>query len=396
MEVIAVKQYSGILVREIKKTLLEYHKKKFKIFPSVSLLSNDNSVMFTNAAITPFKDMFLGNMFAEDYAIIQQCFRCGGTTEMDCFGSNPYSLTAFEMFGSGLFGCNLADGVGYLLEILDIFSLDRDKCYFISPPEELYSCVLQNNQIPSDHIFVLEKNSIFWQEWDFGQNGLTGKGYTVVVARDKVPQSIAEMETDCSQFIELLNLIHVYGQKNDGQIISIANPGIELGIGVERLAAVVNDCDCYHIDTIDPVATASREYFSGIGYHTDEDFVRIATDHILSIFLLSYEGIEPSNKSSGYVLRKMIRKLITNVWLLTTPSFQLDRLVNNLSLAIDGYDSKTSLKVKTILKKEVVAMQNILRTAKKIARQHPELPSDYVYETYGVSSGIMAIARREI
>jgi alanyl-tRNA synthetase len=122
----------------------------------------------------------------------------------------------------------------------------------------------------------------------------------------------------------------------------------------------------------------------------------MVTDHFLSIFLLCNEGIEPSNKSSGYVLRKMIRKMVTEVWLLTSPGFHLDQLANNLSSVITSYDRKTSSKVKSILNKEVAAMQAILRTAKKIAHQHQELSNNYIYETYGVSVDMMAIARKEI
>ncbi|MCL5795290.1 MAG: alanine--tRNA ligase-related protein, partial [Patescibacteria group bacterium] len=113
-------QYPGMLVHDIKSALLNFHRDKFKVFSSFPLLSSDRTVMFTNATITPFKDMFLGIIPAENYAIVQQCFRYGGTTEIDCFGNNPYSLTAFEMFGSGLFNSNLVDSVSYLIEMLDL------------------------------------------------------------------------------------------------------------------------------------------------------------------------------------------------------------------------------------------------------------------------------------
>ncbi|MCL5795291.1 MAG: alanine--tRNA ligase-related protein [Patescibacteria group bacterium] len=285
--------------------------------------------------------------------------------------------------------------MSYLIEMLDLFGFKRNKCYFVTPPEAIYLKALQHNQIPSSQTFVLEKNSVFWQEWDFGHNGLTGKGYTVVIAKDKIPYSISEMETDHEQFIELLNLIHVFGRKEDGKITPIANPGVELGVGVERLAAAINNCDCYNIDTIKPITIAISDYLNSGGYQPNKSIIRTITDHLLSIFILSNEGIEPSNKSSGYILRKMIRKLITDIWLLAYSDFNFARLVDILFSTTGSYTDQSSKKVRAIIEKEVVAMQTILQTAKKIAHQHSELSIDHIHQTYGISPSIMTIARRE-
>ncbi len=380
-------------VDEIKRILIRYHQEKgFKIFKSFPLMSGDPTVMFTNATITPFKRWFTDvESKPENYAFIQKCFRMGRKDEIEFVGRNPYYFTFFEMFGSGIFTSNYSVAVRYLLDLLEILDLEAERTFFTVPTGE-FGEVLLANRVDSSRIFSLKKNDHFWQEWRFGKLGAVGKGVTVIYSHShgKVT-SIQQMIDGQDRFIELLNLIYLYGQETgyDG-IVPIANPGFDLGVGVERLAAAIQGCNGYEIDTLKPLTNIVGNF---IGFSNIED-VRIISDHLRAILILAEEGVSPSNKREGYVMRKLIRRFLEITWIAVQKTIRVDGLINDFGQQMlrDGTITRETA-IKDLVNREAYALREIMRRAVTTLK-NKTFPPEYLWDTYGISLKLMILSEK--
>jgi alanyl-tRNA synthetase len=392
----------NLTVREIKRVLLGFHKGRgYRIFEAFPLASTDPTVMFVNATITPFKPWFVdGSIHPDNYALIQGCFRMGGANELNVVGTNPYYFTFFEMFGSGTFRITHDEAVSYLLELLSVFGIEKERLYFtISVSEEFYTA-LKRSGIRETRIFQLRENKYFWQEWKFGVPGPVGHGLTVIFSRSsEEAQSVEQLADDQDRYVELLNLIYVHSQiLSDGRVVPIANPGFDLGVGIERLAAVLQGCDSYHIDTIFPLVQAVNDFLSDQKGKPDDTIARICADHFRAIYVLLAQGLLPSNKGRGYVLRKLIRRFLETVWLsLGKPTPTLD-LIQRLSRVFEscGYVVGVSepANITDELMKEEAALLKILKRGEQIIKKHPGLSPHILHDTYGISKTLMTLIQQ--
>ncbi|MDP2820758.1 MAG: alanine--tRNA ligase-related protein [bacterium] len=382
-------------VQEIKSGLIRCHKKRgYKIYESFPILSEDPTVMFTNAAITPFKHLFLNSKKEpENFAIIQNCFRMGGSTEMDLIGVNPYCHTFFEMFGSGTFRTNHAEATQYLLDILSFLGLEKDKLNFIIPNDGSFKKDLIDNDIGGSKIFILNQNKVFWQEWKFGKFGLVGNGLTVVYSRNgESALSIDQMILNNERFIELLNLIYVYGQETQtGEIVSIPNPGFDLGLGVERLAAIIQKCNSYQINSLKPLVDIVADFFKQEGFSQNETKIRILTDHLKTICILVNEGVMPSKKKQGYVLRKLIRRYLELLWTSSNKTVSSRILINRFCEQLNQpYSSERAV---ALIEKEELALCKIIKKTQRILEKKPDIDSNILNSTFGFSPGLALLKR---
>lgn len=390
-----------IFVQEIKAMLLQYHRERgYKIFRSFPLVSDDPTIMFVNATITPFKSWFTNpDEEPKNYALIQRCFRIGGANELDSVGVNPYCHTFFEMFGSGTFALSHMEAIQYLLELLDILGLEKQRLYFTIPNDSKFKSSLTINSIGQSHIFTLENNGVFWQEWRFGEFGPVGKGLTVIYSRsEEKVQSIGQMATDPDRFVELLNLIYVYGQEaQDGKAVPVPNPGFDLGLGIERLAAVLQGCDNYQINTIRPFVEIVVNFFRSQGYNLDETVTRILTDHFRAICVLIDEGLKPSNKKHGYALRKLIRRCLELAWYsagqIVSTEILIERFCDQLGQC--GVQRTSRSIIVTIFKEESRALCKVIQKAKRILEKQPDVHPDVLWDTYGLSPKLATIIKRK-
>lgn len=388
-------------VREIKTALLEFHRNRgYKLFEPFPLVSTDLTVMFVNATITPFKSWFVDSSIQpNNYALIQGCFRMGGASELDVVGTNPYYFTFFEMFGSGTFNTTHDQAASYLLDLLAVFGIGKEYLYFTIPVSEEFYRALRRNGIEEERIFQLTENGYFWQEWKFGVPGPVGHGLTVIFSRS--PESIESVEhlgSNQDRYVELLNLIHVHSQSlPDGRIVPIANPGFDLGVGMERLAAVLQRCDSYRIDAILPLVQTVNDFLSEQKVEPDDIVARICADHFRAICVLLAQGLTPANKGHGYVLRKLIRRFLETVWSAVGGPTSTGKLVRDLAALFESSGLVVGLKkcdsvVEKILAEED-ALLDIFQRIDQVIGKHPEASPQTLYDTYGISKALLRLAR---
>jgi len=382
-------------VQEIKLAFLQYHKKRgYRIFGSFPLVLDDPTVMFVNATITPFKHWFTDPAEnPENYALIQRCFRMGGASELDSVGIDPYYHTFFEMFGSGIFNINHTEAIQYLLDLLITLNLDKERLYFTIPNDRKFKKGLEINGISKSRIFILETNGVFWQEWKFGKFGPVGKGLTVIYSHsDKEINSVNQMTTNPDRFIELLNLIYIYGQEaQDGKIVPVANSGFDLGGGIERFAATIQECNNYQIDSIKPFVKIITELFENQDYDLDEATARILTDHLRAICILIDEGLNPSNKKHGYVLKKLIRRSLELVWISANQ-------IISIEIPTEKFCERLGLNVintSNIIREEDEAFRGTIQRAEHILKKQPNIHPDVLWDTYGLSPKLARVLRKK-
>ncbi len=389
-------------VPEIKSVLVKFHKNKgYRIFDSFPLVSADPTVMFVNATITPFKSWFAdGSIRPDNYALIQGCLRMGGASELDVVGTNPYYFTFFEMFGSGTFRVTHEEAISYLLELLATFGIGKQNLYFIIPTGQEFREALRRSGVEKERVFQLSENSYFWQEWKFGVPGPVGHGLTVIFSRssEKV-ESVEQLANDQDRYIELLNLIYIHSQStSEGELAPIPNPGFDLGVGIERLAAVLQNCDSYRIDNILPLVETVRQFLSAHGEKSDEVAARMCSDHFRAICALSAQGFTPSNKGHGYVFRKLIRRFLETIWSSIGRPESTRELIRCLSEVLEGQGSAVSVSGRIDITDKVLdeekALLNIVQNAQQIIRKHPEASPQMLYDTYGISRTILTLAQQ--
>lgn len=389
-----------ISVKQIKLALINYHRSKgYKIFNSFPVVSDDPTVMFINATITPFKKCFLDKKQTINYAFIQRCFRMGGASELDLAGINPYYHTFFEMFGSGTFSIGYGEAVSYLLELLNLLALKQEQVYFAVPKEQEFEKSLVANNVKPAHIFSLEKKNLFWQEWKFGKFGPIGSGLTVVYSRSpKKVNSLEEITKGSDEFVELANLIHVYRQEMpDGSIVPADNPGFEFAVGIERLAATLQGCNNYQINTIFPLTEFIASFLKEKNCSPDDAFVRLLTDHLRGICVLTDEDLKPSNKKQGYVFRKLIRKTLEKYWTVVEEICPIEPLVKEFCRQFNRYGEEKISPVETT---ELVAEEaNIFLTgiekARKVLEKNPTISPIKLLDTYGLPQSLIPILKKE-
>jgi alanyl-tRNA synthetase len=323
----------ALKVAKIKELLIDYHKGKgYEIFDSFPILSDDPTLLFVNATITPLKNVFTDpSKKANNFALIQRCFRAGGSQSLKKVGYDPSLTSFFEMFGTGSFGVDYFEAAKHLFDVLELLGIKKSSLYFTVPPGKDFFHALIKNGISSDRIFGIENNKVFWCQWQFGKSGPTGKGLAVIYAKNnKRVLTVDGLREDPDNFIELLNLIHVYGyQSENGRIMPAVNPGFEIGVGVGRIASVLQNCNSYQVDNMEPLVKLVLNFFKKNGYEADIGTCRACTDCLQSMFVLMNEGIISSNKSACYVLRKMIRRLLELVWVLAEKPVDVTMLVES-------------------------------------------------------------------
>lgn len=392
----------GLSVREIKSLLLSFHSKRgYKIFESFPLVANDPTVMFTNATVTPFKSWFTDfNAKSCNFALIQRCFRAGGSSSMNEIGRNPNAHVFFEMFGTGTFGIDHIMAVKHLFELLDLMGIERERLYFTIPVGDDFRVGLETNGVSSRRIYSIEDNSVFWCKWQFGKYGPTGNGLTAIYSlrgEDNVP--LDRLEAEDGSFIEFLNLIHIYGQEDrDGSIVPTINPGFEIGMGIERVATILQNCDGYQVDNVHPLIEAVAKYFSDNCFITDVVISRICAEYLRGICVLSGEGLLPSNKGAGYVFRKIIRRLLENIWLASGKPVFVEELIREFVCIMNSHDSSLRISesiVVDVLQKEYILFGEVLNRGIVIIQKNPNVSERILLDTYGLSPSLIQLIKKE-
>lgn len=304
---------------ELRKIFLEFFENKnHKIIPSSSLAPDDPSLLFTSAGMVPFKPYFLGLKRGIKRAVsCQKCFR---TTDIDEVGHTARHLTFFEMLGNFSFGDyfkeeSLLWGWEFLTKKL---WLDEKRLYITvygggKALEDKESYKIWHKILPKElhsHIKKLGDKDNFWQMAETGPCGPCSEIYYDFTQKP-LHENCKGVGCDCDRFIEIWN--HVFTEfdiQTDGSLKTLPRKNIDTGMGLERLAAVVqNKKTPFETDLFIPIIKKA-EQITKLNYENPEHktALRIIADHIRSCVFLISEGILPANEGRGYVLRRLIRR----------------------------------------------------------------------------------------
>ena len=305
-------------VNQIRSTFLDYFAKNgHKIVPSSPLVpDNDPTLMFTNSGMVQFKNILAGNE-TRDYtraASSQKSVRAGGKhNDLDSVGYDVRHHTFFEMLGNFSFGDYFKEGaISYAWELLTkYFDLPADRLAvtIYHNDEEAYALWKKISGLPDDRIIRIATKDNFWQMGDTGPCGPCSE-----IFYDHGPEVWGGLpgtpEEDGDRFIEIWNLVFdQFEDLPDGSRINLKKPSIDTGMGLERIAAILQgvhsnfDIDLFRnlIKSIADIANSDPEGPLKASHN-------VIADHLRSAAFLIADGVLPSNEGRGYVLRRIIRR----------------------------------------------------------------------------------------
>jgi len=315
-----IKQMSGGELRE--RFLRYFETKGHAIVPSSSLVPhNDPTLLFTNAGMVQFKDVFLGldNRPYKRAVTAQKCVRAGGKhNDLDTVGRTARHHTFFEMLGNFSFG-------DYFKRDAIIFAWDFLTRELELPKERLWATIYYNDEeafqlwqelteIPAERIIRLGEKDNFWA---MGDTGPCGPCSEIIIDRGPELACLATEcaigKCDCDRWLEIWNLVFMqYNRDEHGQLTPLPRPSIDTGMGLERLASVMQGVGSnFDTDLLNPIIKVVEE-LCGRTYHRDERGFpfRVIADHVRSCTFLVSDGVIPSNEGRGYVLRRILRRAV--------------------------------------------------------------------------------------
>ena len=317
--------------QDIRKTFLAFFEKKgHKIVESAPIvIKDDPTLMFTNAGMNQFKDIFLGNQSPIHSRIVdtQKCLRVSGKhNDLEEVGVDTYHHTMFEMLGNWSFGDYFKeDAINWAWELLtDVYNLDKDRLYVSifegskSDDLDLDSDAksIWLNHVSEDRIILGDKKDNFWEMGETGPCGPCSEIHIDLRSdeeRSKV-DGASLVNADHEQVIELWNLVFMeYNRKADGSLLALPAKHVDTGMGLERLVRAVHsqqsnyDSDLF-MDTIKALEDVSG-YTYGEEDSTDIAF-RVIADHLRAVCFVVSDGQLPDNSGAGYVIRRILRRAV--------------------------------------------------------------------------------------
>jgi alanyl-tRNA synthetase len=307
--------------QEIRETFLDFFAENdHKIVKSSSLLPKDDpTLLFTNAGMNQFKDIFLG-LEKRSYkraASVQKCMRVSGKhNDLEQVGKTNKHHTFFEMMGNFSFGDYFKEkAIEYAWTLVtEKFGIRQERLYITVYEDDDEAHVIWNRDIgiPEKRIFRFGKEDNYWAMGDTGPCGPCSEIHYDLGQEIESGSAHDLIEKGSDRFLELWNLVFMQFEQNEsGKLTPLPSPSIDTGMGLERMAAVLQektsnfDTDLFLplLETIGDLA--QREYPS----HDEADTsMRIIADHIRAVTFLVGDGIMPSNDGRGYVLRRLIRR----------------------------------------------------------------------------------------
>jgi alanyl-tRNA synthetase len=313
--------------REIRASFLEYFERNgHRIVASSSLVPEDDpSLLFTNAGMNQFKDVFLGRE-QRDYrraTTSQKCMRVSGKhNDLENVGPSPSHHTFFQMLGNFSFGDYFKkEAIGFAWELLTgVWKIPADKLHVtvfrgesgIPRDVEARDCWLQ--YVPADHLSELGPDDNFWQMGDTGPCGRCSEIYYFRGTQIPCPEPVCRgVECSCSRYIEIWNNVFMeFDRQADGSLKPLPAPSIDTGMGLERITAVLQGHESnYDTDLFAPLLNAIGRLAGKVyarSMNADDVSMRVVADHARAMTFLIADGVIPSNEFRGYVLRKIMRR----------------------------------------------------------------------------------------
>ncbi|NOZ63105.1 MAG: alanine--tRNA ligase [Calditrichaeota bacterium] len=310
--------------KEIRQSFIDFFKNNgHKFVPSSSVVPfEDPTLLFTNAGMNQFKNIFLG-IEKRDYkraANTQKCIRVSGKhNDLEEVGKDTYHHTFFEMLGNWSFGDYYKkEAIGWAWELLtEVWKLPKDKLYatVFREDDEAEKLWRQVTDIDPTHIARYDEKDNFWEMGEVGPCGPCSEIHIDLGpdACDKkhVEGHVCAVNGGCARYIELWNLVFIqYNRENDGSLVELPSKHVDTGMGFERIVAVMQKVRSnYDTDLFTPIIEKIAE-FSGKAYHDGSDGMahRVIADHVRALTFAIGDGALPSNEGRGYVLRRILRR----------------------------------------------------------------------------------------
>ncbi len=408
--------------RQIRQDFLDFFAGKgHTIVPSAPLVpGNDPTLLFTNSGMVQFKDVFLGAE-KRSYvraADVQRCLRAGGKhNDLDSVGYTARHHTFFEMLGNWSFGDYFKkDAIAWAWELLtEVWKLPKERLLVTvyHTDDEAYGLWHDMIGIPAERIVRIGDNKgapfasdNFWQMADTGPCGpcteiFYDHGEHIAGGPPGSP------DEDGDRFIEIWNLVFMqFDRQPDGTLVPLPAPCVDTGMGLERLAAVLQHVHTnYEIDLFQGLIRKAAE-LTGTP-DLENKSLRVIADHIRACAFLIVDGVLPSNEGRGYVLRRIIRRALRHGWMLGVRQPFFHRMVGTLAeLMGDAYPELPAARdlVEKALKAEEERFAETLDSGMRIFDDVASRVADGVipgadafrlYDTYGFPVDLTADIARE-
>ena len=418
--------------KQIRKIFRDFFENKgHKIVDSDSMvIKGDPTLMFTNAGMNQFKDIFLGSRtpIATKLANSQKCLRVSGKhNDLEDVGQDTYHHTMFEMLGNWSFGEYFKEeGIAYAWELLtEVFKIDKDRLYItVFGGDEKENLLVDSESediwrkiVPADKIVYGSRKDNFWEMGEMGPCGpcteihidlRTDEEISKIPGRDLV-------NMDHNHVIEIWNIVFIqYNRKADGIMEDLPQKHVDTGMGFERLCAVLQGKKSnYDTDLFQTLINKITE-ISGKKYdvdHTVDVALRVVSDHLRAVAFAIADGQLPSNVKAGYVIRRILRRAVRYAYsVLDVKEPLMYKLVDTLTeLMGDSFPelvSQNELITKVIKEEEIVFLRtldkgiNLLdnEIAKVKQSKKTEIGGNeafILYDTYGFPFDLTELISRE-
>ncbi|CAM3774253.1 alanine--tRNA ligase [Sphingobacterium prati] len=413
--------------REIRQAFLDFFKSKgHQIVPSAPVVvKNDPTLMFTNAGMNQFKDLFLGEAPIKfpRVADTQRCLRVSGKhNDLEEVGIDTYHHTLFEMLGNWSFGDYFKkDAIAWAWELLtEVYKLDKDRLYVTifegdaseGLERDMEAFDFWKQWIAEDCILLGNKKDNFWEMGETGPCGPCSEIHFDMRSPEERTQVAGQslVNADHPQVIEIWNLVFMqFNRLKDGSLQALPAKHVDTGMGFERLVRCIQgktsnyDTDVF-TPTIDFIADKS-----GIKYGVDEKSdiaMRVVSDHIRAVSFAIADGQLPSNNKAGYVIRRILRRAVRYAY--TFLGFKtpfINELVPVLAVQFSGvFDEliqQQDFVQKVILEEEVSFLRTLstgVQRFENYVEDHEVINGDFafeLYDTYGFPIDLTELLARE-
>ncbi|MDC0204529.1 alanine--tRNA ligase [Flavobacteriales bacterium] len=412
----------------LRELYLDFFKsKQHKIVSSASMVvKNDPTLMFTNAGMNQFKDIFLGDSEPRDLRIAnsQKCLRVSGKhNDLEEVGYDTYHHTMFEMLGSWSFGDYFKeDAINWAWEFLtEICKLDKDRLYVtifegsktdnLGKDNDAFD--IWSKHLPAEKILNGNKEDNFWE---MGETGPCGPCSEIHYDnRDNNKRSKKEgallVNQDHPQVIEVWNLVFMqFNRFSDGSLKALPKSHVDTGMGFERLAMIMQGVQSnYDTDIFQPLISAIAKK-ANCTYGNDEKkdiAMRVIADHIRAISFSIADGQLPSNVKAGYVIRRILRRAVRYAYtfLELKRSFMhelIDILADQLGTQFIELSSQKELICKVVKEEEESFLRTLEEGLKRINQMIEKSDGNIsgkevfeLYDTFGFPVDLTALILNE-
>jgi alanyl-tRNA synthetase len=419
-------------LEEIRSKYFEFFQgKKHELVDSAPMvIKNDPTLMFTNAGMNQFKDFFLGHSTPKDKRIVntQKCLRVSGKhNDLEEVGVDTYHHTMFEMLGNWSFGDYFKqEAIDWAWELLtEVYKIDKSQLYItvfegdekdgVAVDQE--SIEIWKKHIDENRIILADKKDNFWEMGDVGPCGPCSEIHVDIRNKEerKKVDGKSLVNQDHPQVIEIWNLVFMqFNRKADGSLEKLPATHVDTGMGLERLAMVLQDKQSnYDIDLFQSLIQSVAKN-AQVEYGKEEQIdiaLRVITDHIRAIAFAIADGQLPSNNGAGYVIRRILRRAVRYGYqtLSLRDPFLCDlskELVAQMGSAFPELKKQANLIENVIREEEVSFFRTLEQGLKRIensiaeckAKNNSTIEGNEVfelYDTFGFPYDLTALIARE-